>query len=142
MGICAYSINSIDLEYKCLAIRQNIAKKYGHIGFNEDIWREMFERANQEEKRDMCPELVPFWCLPDHENMIKIERIVPMYPLSKDQARYERLIKILSLYRLSLGQARQEELLEYVLQSQLDEEQIKELFINLSPYFKGQACSE
>ncbi len=142
--------NPIDLEqregrinrYKCLAIRQNIAKKYGYKGFNEDIWREMFERANQEEKRGMCPELVPYWCLPDHDKMIKIERIVPMYPLSKDQAKYGRLIKILSLYRLSLGQARQEELLEYVLQSQLDEEQIKELFINLSPYFKGQACSE
>ncbi|MDD4335400.1 MAG: hypothetical protein PHY77_07315 [Desulfotomaculaceae bacterium] len=142
--------NPIDLEqregrinrYKCLAIRQNIAKKYGCKGFNEDIWREMFERANQEEKRGMCPERVPFWCLPDHDKMIKIERIVPMYPLSKDQAKYGRLIKILSLYRLSLGQARQEELLEYVLQSRLDEEQIKDLFINLSPYFKGQVCSD
>jgi hypothetical protein len=72
--------------------------------------------------------------------MVKIERIVPMYPLSKDQVKYERLIKILSLYRLTLGQARQEELLEYVLQSQLDEEQIKKMFINLSPYFKEQAC--
>ncbi|TEB09683.1 hypothetical protein Pmgp_02929 [Pelotomaculum propionicicum] len=40
----------------------------------------------------MCPELVPFWCLPDHDKMIKIERIVPMYPLSKDQAKYEHLI--------------------------------------------------
>jgi hypothetical protein len=142
--------NPIDLEqregrinrYKCLAIRQNIAKKYGYKGFDKDIWREMFERANLEEKRGMCSELVPFWCLPDYDKMIKIERIVPMYPLSKDQAKYERLIKILSLYRLSLGQARQEELLEYVLQCQLDEEQLKLLFINLSPYFKGQACSD
>jgi hypothetical protein len=127
-------------RYKCLAIRQNIAKKYGSRKFDKDIWREMFEFANKEEKRDMCPELVPFWCLPDHDKMIKIERIVPMYPLSKDQVKYERLIKILSLYRLTLGQARQEELLEYVLQSQLDEDQIKKLFINLSPYFKEQAC--
>ena len=37
----------------------------------------------------MCPELVPCWCLPDHDKMIKIERIVPMYPLSKDQVKYE-----------------------------------------------------
>ncbi len=142
--------NPIDLEqregrinrYKCLAIRQNIAKKYGDQGFDKDIWSEMFERASKEEKQGMCSDLVPFWCLPDHDRMIKIERIVPMYPLSRDQAKYERLIKILSLYRLSLGQARQEELLEYVLQSQLDEEQLKQLFINLSPYFKGQACSD
>ena len=37
-----------------------------------------------------------------------------MYPMSKDEVNYERLIKILSLYRLTLGQARQEELLEYL----------------------------
>ncbi|NMA64590.1 MAG: hypothetical protein GX964_11225, partial [Syntrophomonadaceae bacterium] len=42
------------------------------------------------------------------------------------QAKYERLIKILSLYRLSLGQPRQQELLEYVLQTDLDEQQLQE----------------
>ncbi|NMA62952.1 MAG: hypothetical protein GX964_02860, partial [Syntrophomonadaceae bacterium] len=118
--------NPIDIEqregrinrYKCLAIRQNIAKKYGDIHFQEDIWREMFARAHQEEKDDNCPELVPFWCLAE-DTPVKIERIVPMYPLSRDQAKYERLIKILSLYRLSLGQPRQQELLEYVLQTDL-----------------------
>ena len=62
--------------------------------------------------------------------------ILILYPLSRDQAKYERLIKILSLYRLSLGQPRQQELLEYVLQTDLDEQQLQELFINLSPYFK------
>lgn len=49
---------------------------------------------------------------------------------------YERLIKILSLYRLTLGQARQEELLEYIFKSFGDNERLKELFINLSPYYK------
>jgi hypothetical protein len=138
--------NPIDLEqregrinrYKCLAIRQNVANKYGKEQFKEDVWNEMFAKANKVKTNEMCSELVPFWCLPD-DISVKIERIVPMYPLSKDQAKYERLIKILSLYRLSLGQARQEELLEYVLQSGLDATQIKELFINLSPYFKELA---
>ena len=135
--------NPVDMEqregrinrYKCLAIRQNIAKKYGNLQFKEDIWHEMFTRAKLEEKNSTCPELVPFWCLPD-ETPVKIERIVPMYPLSRDQAKYERLIKILSLYRLSLGQVRQEALLEYVFQTDLDEKQLRKLFINLSPYFK------
>ena len=40
--------------------------------------------------------------------------MVPMYPLSKDEVSYQRLIKVLSLYRLTLGQARQEELLQYI----------------------------
>ena len=68
--------------------------------------------------------------------MIKIERIVPMYPFSRDGIAYERLIKILSLYRLTLGQARQEELLEYLFQSCEDVDNMRELFINLSPYYK------
>ncbi|WP_083935685.1 helicase C-terminal domain-containing protein [Clostridium sartagoforme] len=135
--------NPIDLEqregrinrYKCLAIRQNIANKYGDINFDADIWTEMLEAANKLEKNnDMC-ELVPFWCLPDNQE-VKIERIVPVYPLSKDGAKYERLIKILSLYRLSLGQARQEELLEYLFENNIKEEELKQLFMNLSPFYK------
>lgn len=69
--------------------------------------------------------------------MVRIERIVPMYPFSRDGISYERLIKILSLYRLTLGQARQEELLRYLFQQE-DGDKLQELFINLSPYFKEQ----
>ena len=68
--------------------------------------------------------------------MVRIERIVPMYPYSRDQAAYDRLIKILSLYRLTLGQARQEELLEYLIQNDKKQEDLTNLFMNLSPYFK------
>ena len=65
----------------------------------------------------------------------KIERIVAMYPMSRDRYRYDRLIKILSLYRLTMGQPRQEELLE-MLSGRLTEEQIDELLIKLSPIRK------
>lgn len=135
--------NPIDLEqregrinrFKCLAIRQNIAEKYGDIEFVDDIWTEMFEKAGELEKQDGQSDLVPFWCLGKNQD-IKIERIVPMYPISKDEVNYERLIKILSLYRLTLGQARQEELLEYMFSEFEDCNSLKELFINLSPYSK------
>jgi hypothetical protein len=80
-------------------------------------------------------ELIPFWCLGKMQNF-KIERIVPMYPLSQDQLRYQRLIKILSLYRMTMGQARQEELLQYIFQNFSNTESLKELFINLSPFSK------
>jgi len=135
--------NPIDLEqregridrFKCLAIRQNIAQKYaGMSTFDTDLWKEMFDRAKQEYNPEYS-ELVPFWCLPDAHG-IKIERIVPAYPLSKDIGNYERLIKILSLYRLTLGQARQEELLEHIFKNYENSEELKELFINLSPYYK------
>ena len=137
--------NPIDLEqregrinrYKCHAIRQNIAYKYGRMFFESDIWQEMFAQAQKQESNSLTSDLVPFWCLPEKENEsqpFKIQRIVRLYPMSKDAARYERLIKILSLYRLSLGQARQEELIDYIFERGFDD--IGDLFMNLSPYFK------
>jgi len=136
--------NPIDLEqregrinrYKCLAIRQNIALKYGDIHIKDDLWNEMFEAAAKGEVTDNQSNLVPYWCFGKNQT-IKIERIVPMYPMRKDENNYQRLIKILSLYRLTLGQARQEELLEYIFHQFDDTDQLKKLFIDLSPYTKG-----
>lgn len=139
--------NPIDLEqregrinrFKCLAIRQNVADKYGKadgITFKRDIWTEMFEAAKAEKQNDQS-ELVPFWCFGKNQS-VKIERLVPMYPMSKDEMNYERLIKILSLYRLTLGQARQEELLEYLFKEFKDTSGLKKLFIDLSPFSKGK----
>ena len=52
----------------------------------------MFDAA-QAEKKPGQSDLVPFWCFGD-EQAVKIERIVPMYPMSRDEVSYERLIKI------------------------------------------------
>ncbi len=51
--------NPIDIEqregrinrFECLAIRQNIAKRYGNIQFSKDIWNEMFEEASKRDNR-------------------------------------------------------------------------------------------
>ena len=143
--------NPIDLEqregrinrFKCLAIRQNVAEQYGKsssIVFKRDIWAEMFDAAKAERQEGQS-ELVPFWCFGRNQN-VKIERLVPMYPMSRDEVNYERLIKILSLYRLTLGQARQEELLEYLFREFEDTSELKKLFINLSPFSKGKRRKE
>ena len=139
--------NPIDLEqregrinrFECLAIRQNVAKRYGDKSFRKDIWDEMFDEASRKEKIDGSSDLIPYWGLRETEDMVKIERIVPMYPYSRDGLAYERLIKILSMYRLTLGQARQEELLEYLFKNCDDPDKLKELFINLSPFYKEQS---
>ncbi|MGB4023701.1 MAG: hypothetical protein WBK75_01445 [Acutalibacteraceae bacterium] len=117
--------------------RQNISKRYGDINFKKNVWKEMFDVAAKEENDGKGSDLIPFWGLTEREDMVKIERIVPMYPFSRDGLAYERLIKILSLYRLTLGQARQEELLEYIFQNCEDVDDMKKLFINLSPYYKN-----
>lgn len=136
--------NPIDLEqregrinrFECLAIRQNIAKRYGTVSFKKNIWKEMFDEAAKIENDGEGSDLIPFWGLTEKEDMVRIERIVPMYPFSRDELAYERLIKILSLYRLTLGQARQEELLEYIFKNCDDLDEMKNYFINLSPYYK------
>ena len=96
----------------------------------------MFAKASEEIEHSS--DLIPFWGLPETKDMVKIERIVPMYPFSRDEDAYERLIKILSSYRLTLGQARQEELLEYIFKNCKDPDDLKQLFINLSPFYKKQ----
>jgi len=136
--------NPIDLEqregrinrFECHAIRQNVAQRYGDIQFRSDIWEELFEKAKEVERTDGCSELIPFWGLKETPDMVKIERIVPMYPFSRDELAYERLIKILSLYRLTLGQPRQEELLEYIFRNCEEPEELKKMFINLSPFYR------
>lgn len=131
--------NPIDLEqregrinrYKCHAVRQNIAHRYG----DEKTWDEMFEKASKVEKGEHS-DLVPFWSLTDSENTkVKIERIVPMYPMSQDRLKYNRLIKVLSMYRLTLGQPRQEELIEIINRETAGEIDAR-LFMNLSPYYR------
>ena len=138
--------NPIDLEqregrinrFECLAIRQNVADRYGNIPFERDIWTEMFKAAEAEQAKGGS-ELIPYWGVTEQKDMVRIERIVPMYPLSRDEISYDRLVKILSLYRLTLGQARQEELVDYLLQRELEDDEIRELAVNLSPFYK---CGE
>jgi hypothetical protein len=134
--------NPVDMEqregrvnrYKCLAIRQSLGKEYHYI----HSWNEIFSLAKTTYKSGFS-DMVPFWCLPEgfpEQSRFMVERIILQYPLSADQGRYERLKKVLSLYRLTMGQPRQEELLEMLASTQLTEEQIDKLIINLCPFEK------
>ena len=121
-------------RFKCLSVRRNIAKLYP----DTFEWNDMFSRASSELKGNHS-EMVPFWYLPlkdKHFESIateRIERIVPMFPMSEDESRYSRLIKVLSLYRLTMGQPRQEELLQ-MLDGKISQKLIKKLLFDLSPF--------
>ncbi len=131
--------NPIDFEqregrinrYLCHAIRQNVA-------FNETEieWKDKFEKT-REKYGNGFSEMIPYWCLPDsYPYKYHIERIVPMYPFSQDNAKYDRLINVLALYRLTLGHPRQQEMISILNSKKLSEEELEELYINLSPYKK------
>jgi len=143
--------NPIDLEqregrinrYKGLAIRQSAAQRYqasGGITIPHGVWDALFDYCQGQEKGNQC-DLIPFWYLEPPtgtKGYGVIERIVPMYPFSKDIALYDRLVKILSLYRITMGQPRQEELLQAIAPyiSKTDHEAMKRWFILLSPYYR------
>ena len=125
-------------RYKCLSVRRNVAKAFA----DKFAWNEMFDEACRVLKQDN-PDMVPFWFLPldneifkDRKDIEYIERIIPIYPMSEENGRYQRLIGILSLYRLTMGQPRQEELLQ-LLEGKVTKEQMKELLFDLSPYSRN-----
>jgi hypothetical protein len=140
--------NPIDLEqregrinrYKGLVIRQEIARKYGSqltTGSGlDDPWVALFTLADHTERvqRGKC-ELVPYWYVDaDH---FKIERIIPLYPFSRDHGKLAAILKTLAIYRLAFGQPRQVELIEHLLQKDFSPEEIalirEKLMIDLSP---------
>lgn len=141
-------------RYKCHTVRRNVAKLYGHGSAGADStdqgyisWKDMFEKAASELAVNKSG-MIPFWYLPlEHEKFAemeqagrsieRIERIVPMYPLSEDVKRYDKLINVLSLYRLTMGQPRQEDLVKMLEGTSFSSpEIIDQLIFKLSPYFR------
>jgi hypothetical protein len=140
--------NPIDLEqregrinrYKGLVIRQEVARKYGSRltpdSESVDPWVALFTLADRAERveRGKC-ELVPYWHV-DAEQF-KIERIIPLYPFSRDHGKLAAILKTLAIYRLAFGQPRQVELIEHLLLKDFSPEEIQairqNLMIDLSP---------
>ena len=139
--------NPIDFEqregrihrFKGHVIRLNVADKYKNLLDDKhlNVWDHLFEIASQVEKSnsDFPCDLIPCWHL-ETEDHLKINRIVPLYPFSKDIDKYQKLLKVLAYYRFTFGQPRQDELIE-ILEDGADSKLINELLINLSPiYFR------
>jgi hypothetical protein len=117
--------NPVDMEqregrvhrYKGHAVRKNVAGRWvadGAAAAVPDRWKAIFALA----ERDAKPGdkgLVPYWLYPVKDGAW-IERHVPLYPLSRDELRYEALKKALGAYRIVFGQPRQDELLAYLLE--------------------------
>jgi hypothetical protein len=135
--------NPVDLEqregrihrYKGHAVRKNLATAYGLRAvttLERDPWDKLFEVGHRK-----CAEgtmdLVPYWVFP---GPARIERHVPVLPLSRDHDRLDSLRRSLAVYRMVFGQNRQEDLLAYLL-VYLSAEQLgalmDELSINLEP---------
>jgi hypothetical protein len=133
--------NPVDLEqregrvhrFKGHFIRKNLARAYGIGGTKggRDPWASLFRTA-LDRRPDAQNDLVPFWIF---DGPSKIERRLPMLPLSRETTRMEDLKQSLALYRLTFGQPRQEELLEFLTRnsSQSTEPEVATRYIDLRP---------
>ena len=147
-SVCHWNLpsNPVDLEqregrinrYKCHAIRRGIACDYGLAslsGMNGDPWHALFAAVEADRQQGQT-ELVPWWVY-DGPGSVKIQRIVPMLPLSRETQRLPALKEALAIYRLVFGQPRQEDLLEFLQRlcdaGSLDLEALGDCQIDLSP---------
>ncbi|MDZ5446070.1 helicase-related protein [Micromonospora sp. 4G57] len=91
------------------AVRRNVAAAHRTEALRSpepDVWKALYDAA-----RAVSGELgdfAPYWVFP---GPAKIERHILPYPLSRDQAKLDRLKSDLVMYRLAFGQPRQEDLL-------------------------------
>lgn len=137
--------NPVDFEqregrvhrYKGHAIRKNVAYACADDAFahlNRDPWASMFESAAA--RSDTDGELQPCWVFHPDGAPARIERHIPILPLSRDASKLDRLLRAVATYRLSFGQPRQEELIRYLAGRIPDDEVaaiIDRLKVDLTP---------
>lgn len=144
--------NPIDLEqregrinrYKSLVIRRRIAARYrSHIEGDPpqgDLWAHLMTLAELESGRARHCQLQPYWHLDGDDETEAIERLVPLYPFSRDQEKLSESLKVLTFYRLTFGQPRQDELLNFMLKREFSPQQValikQKLMIDLSPLMR------
>jgi hypothetical protein len=117
--------NPVDMEqregrihrYKGHAVRKNVAHRFGLAGLRErwsggDPWETLFQLA-AETRPEGANDLIPYWIYEDGGHA-RVERRVPMLPLSREVGRLTHLKRSLSVYRLAFGQPRQEDLLTHL----------------------------
>ncbi|TIC80333.1 helicase-related protein [Crenobacter intestini] len=130
--------NPVDLEqregrvhrYKNHAVRKNIGAAFGsdrRIIESDDPWRTIFTLADDGEG-GMRPEWI-------FDGDAKIQRLVPLLPMSRDVSKLKQLVEATSLYRMTIGQPRQAELLKVLTElSGAEQEAVRQaVSIDLSP---------
>jgi hypothetical protein len=139
--------NPVDLEqregrvhrFKNHAVRRNLASDRASVGMKDagrDPWEAMFTDAKtQNGDRRRGGGVYPEWVyIPEGDGTAaRIERHVPVEPLSADQEKLDELVRLLGIYRLAFGQPRQDEFLAALQPEGPGPDAAAELSIDLSP---------
>lgn len=114
------------------AVRKNVAAVHGRQALAEartgkHPWQCAFDAAID---RSELGEFSPWWIYPGDA---RVERMIVHFPLSREDAKYERLRDSLTLYRMMLGQPRQEDMMELLRQRGVSENQVAQLDLRPPP---------
>ncbi|MBQ1061980.1 MULTISPECIES: helicase-related protein [Micromonospora] len=112
------------------AVRRNVAATHRADALRSahpDVWRALYDAARAESRK--LGDFAPYWVF---SGPAKIERHVLPYPLSRDQARFDRLKADLVRYRLAFGQPRQEDLLLLLQRQAIGENDVPDV-LDLRP---------
>ena len=130
--------NPVDLEqregrvhrYKSHAVRRNVDARFGDRLEGPDPWAAMFASARAAARSDS--DLEPYWLC---DGPVKVERLVPALPYSREIPRLARLKRAVAVYRLAFGQPRQDDLLVWLesLAGTLTPAELADLQISLRP---------
>ncbi|MEX0731192.1 MAG: helicase-related protein [Aquisalimonadaceae bacterium] len=135
--------NPVDLEqregrvhrYKGHAVRRNVAASFAATALDqrragENPWDLAFTLADAEARARGESDLVPFWMAP---GAYTVQRRVPTLPFTSEVEAFRRLKRQLAAYRVVFGQPRQEELLSLLDRTDLDDADVAQWAIDLSP---------
>ena len=116
------------------AVRKNVASMHGGQALaaartGNHPWQCAFDAAVD---RQELGEFSPWWIYPGDA---RVERMIVHFPLSREDAQYERLRDSLTLYRMMLGQPRQEDMMELLRQRGVSGSQVAQL--DLRPPTRG-----
>lgn len=108
------------------AVRKNVAAAHrkaalSAVRLGNHPWESAFKAADD---RPELGEFAPWWIYPGDA---RVERLIVHFPLSREDAQYERLRDSLTLYRMMLGQPRQEDMMELLRQRGVAERQVAQL---------------
>jgi len=134
--------NPVDLEqregrvhrYKGHAVRKNVAERHGPAlrqrwSPGQDPWNVLFDLAT-EARAPGESELIPCWLAPGTH---RVERFVPLLPLSREAEQLERLKRNLAIYRVVFGQPRQAELMALIDGGDISQAEIDSWVVSLEP---------
>ena len=120
-------------RYNGHAVRRNVAASHADDAFaswraGDDIWKLMFELADQSTRAADESDPVPHWIAPGEH---RVERHVPQLPYTSEIEAFDRLKR--QPYRVVFGQPWQEELVTLLDRSGVEVSRLKDWAVDLSP---------